>query len=483
MKKHSEQIDRYFKERFEQFEQQPEEAVWKHIAAKLGHNRKRRTAILIFRIAAGMALIISLGVGFFLINRKGHQIVSPALSDLHSNISITDSLVVPERTSEQKPAVIMENNTGKSDRLLPVRRIFPDRHTKTEDIEENNLKNMALWKSNRFREAQSAEHMNFAEIIHPAHRGLIPSARSADRFVRSYASAPDNSSSQALTETMTESGPVAVPDKPKHDRWVLGSEVAPLYSYRTITSDQIEPEMLSTLNKSEKGLIAMAGGLRVAFLPNRRLSIQSGVYYSRYGQEKNKVETYHFNNTENSDQLNSDGSYLAIVNSTGTIYNTQPENRSFDQVAFGSYNKSNENFYLPGIDGSSYTAVTSSQESNVNILQYFDYLEIPLTLKYKIIDRKLDFSLSGGLVTNFLVGNVVKMEQDGEKSRFGKTNGISQINYLSSFGLGLEYPLMKGVAFSLEPRFRYYINPIDRTSQINIHPYSFGIFAGLNYIF
>jgi hypothetical protein len=123
------------------------------------------------------------------------------------------------------------------------------------------------------------------------------------------------------------------------------------------------------------------------------------------------------------------------------------------------------------------------QETDISVEQLFDYLEIPLTVKYKIIDRKLDFSFSGGLVTNFLVGNVVKLEQNGETIRFGKTDEINQINYLGTIGLGFEYPLVSGFAISLEPRLRYYLNPIDKSPNINVHPYSFGFFAGISYHF
>jgi hypothetical protein len=142
-----------------------------------------------------------------------------------------------------------------------------------------------------------------------------------------------------------------------------------------------------------------------------------------------------------------------------------------------------ENNYFTSLSGFNYTNLILAEESNITATQHFDYLEVPLTVKYKIIDRKFDFSLSGGLVTNFLVGNVVTLEQNGEKTRFGKTNDITQINYLGSVGLGFEYPLVSGFTLSIEPRFRYYLNPIDKSSQINVHPYSFGFFAGISYIF
>ncbi|MBN1159286.1 MAG: hypothetical protein JXA61_07880 [Bacteroidales bacterium] len=51
------------------------------------------------------------------------------------------------------------------------------------------------------------------------------------------------------------------------------------------------------------------------------------------------------------------------------------------------------------------------------------------------------------------------------------------------FGLGFEYPLFGLLTWNLEPRFQYYLNPIDKSPQIDVHPYSFGIFTVLSHNF
>jgi hypothetical protein len=271
-------------------------------------------------------------------------------------------------------------------------------------------------------------------------------------------------------------------EKTKQHSWVLGSEFAPLYSYRTVASKYLNASTMDELNKDESGILAYAGGLRVAFATGRRLSVQSGIYYSRYGQEKNNVEVYSYSFVENT-SVASDGKYLSIPNSTGIItsYNADPSGNDRD---------------IPSINGSStdinsYFGFTEQKNSNlipvegsdITVTQYFDYLELPVMLKYEIIDRKLDFSLIGGVITNFLVNNVIKLNQNGESQAFGKTTGIRQVNYLGSIGLGFEYPISQKFAVNLEPRFRYYINPIDNSSKIDVHPYSFGLFAGFSYNF
>ncbi len=63
-----------------------------------------------------------------------------------------------------------------------------------------------------------------------------------------------------------------------------------------------------------------------------------------------------------------------------------------------------------------FTAISNDNipftEGDVTAVQYFDYLELPVTVKYKIIDRKLSFSFLGGVITNFLVNNGVQIETE-----------------------------------------------------------------------
>jgi hypothetical protein len=272
------------------------------------------------------------------------------------------------------------------------------------------------------------------------------------------------------------------PEKKKSHHWILGSEFAPLYSYRSIASDYLNPDALKDLNESESGIISYAGGIRIAFAASKRLSVQSGIYYSRYGQEKNDVYVYNPANVDNiSGSLNQ--AYLAVSNSTGIITSTNPAESGYDKIISNiPGNSADANFYS-GFTRLSYADPNPVPGSDITATQYFDYLEVPVTLKYKIIDRKFDFSIHGGFITNFLVGNKITLNQNGDSQDFGKTSDITQVNYLGSVGLGFEYPLVSNFTISLEPRFRYYLNPLDNSSQINVHPYSLGFFAGISYFF
>jgi hypothetical protein len=265
-------------------------------------------------------------------------------------------------------------------------------------------------------------------------------------------------------------------EEKKDSRWMLGSEVAPLYSYRKIESGYLDKSAVQTMNNSEQGLMAYAGGLRVGYSAGRRLSVQSGLYYSRVGQEKNNGDAVSMDQIAYVDKANV--TYLSIPNSTGTIHANDNNSNRYESV-ISTTNSNKSDFFNPNGFPVLSSGTTQITEGDITAIQYFDYLELPVTVKYKIIDRKLSFSFLGGLITNFLVNNGVQLKQNGNSESFGTTRDINKVNYQGSVGLGLDYPLMDRLYISLEPRFRYYLNPIDQ--RFNVHPYSFGLFAGISF--
>jgi hypothetical protein len=484
MKNNTENIDRYFKTRFEQFEQAPPEKVWEKIAVQLGHDRKKGMIMLIFRIAAGMALLVSLGLGYYLISRPGQRTTPATLAINQADRTPADTLKGRPRIRNTSSKPVSDKKAIKSDRLQPVQKIYKGPEVPEENTTDDPSAGTATEAANNNAYNQSFYRAgNLAMIYHAEQQGTMPEDLPATLTRNPVA--PDRvlSAEEARALLLSDNETPVEKDDAKLSRWMMGGEIAPLYSYRTIASDYLESSMIDNLNNAESGVIAYAGGIRVAYSANRRLAVQSGLYYSRYGQEKNNIESYRYSNSEVAGDMAVQNYYLDISNSTGVIQSNGSENVMASKGIPVGIGADADQAYFASLNGINYADLIPVTESEIAVEQYFDYLELPLTLKYKIIDRKFDFSLSGGLITNFLINNVVNLERNGEKTQFGNTGNISEINYLSSLGLGFEYPIISGLAFSLEPRFRYYLNPIDKSSQINVHPYSFGFFAGLSYIF
>jgi hypothetical protein len=467
MDMNDERTDRFFRERLSVYEEIPGDQVWDKIASRLEVEKRRKLVYLFIRIAAGMTLLLSLGLGYHLIYRSGHQKAvavnaktsvpgkpEAAGSNMHksSSASVNLSLIAADKTSntESKHQQLNNNRTDTYSALL----------NKTSD------------KSPLINSSPAGSKTTVLARIAMLEPSLLPSPAPHRLGYRRLSREEMQEQTAAL---MADNNEYPADEGAKADRWMLGSEVAPLYSYRKIESDYLGKSAIQDMNNSEQGLIALAGGLRVGYSAGRRLSVQSGIYYSRYGQEKNNGEAISVDQFAYLDNANV--TYLSIPNSTGTIQSNDGKTSRYEGVITSS--TGNKADFL----GSGFPALTADDvkitDEGISAVQYFDYLELPVTLKYKIIDRKLSFSFLGGLITNFLVNNGVQLKQDGHSESYGSTRDINKVNYQGSVGLGFDYPIMDRMSVSLEPRFRYYLNPIDQ--RFNVHPYSFGIFAGFSY--
>jgi subtilisin family serine protease len=262
-----------------------------------------------------------------------------------------------------------------------------------------------------------------------------------------------------------------IPDDVKNQfsRWAVGTEVSPLYSYRNLETQNEAMSLANDLNQAESGTLAYSGGVNVNFSPLRRLSVQSGLYYSRYGVNVDNAYVFEDATIE----ISSSSRFYSINYSSGVI---ETEDDMVDYVT----NRGDHKYYsgiTPNMDP------MSLDFSSGEIVQNFEYLEVPLILRYKVIDRKIGFNLLGGLSTNLLVGSNTYYHSDGDREKIGETTEIKPFNYSSIVGLGLEYSVSKHLNLSLEPTFRYYLSSINQSSIIRSYPYSIGVFTGLRYSF
>jgi hypothetical protein len=491
--------DKYFRDRLGTFETSPPDTAWDNISQLLRTKKKQRMMLLIFKIAAGMALLISTGLGVYYLTRNQTDISTRNESSLaqrpdvkaeeykSSKNSNNDRIVrqgnenvgTNELNKSQADPESFETRMNKSstssmkDNIMRV----PD-DLRNKNLSEESEKNIEIHDIETSSSPVNERELQMKRIINRNLFRLL-AEQNKDLNFSGIRESQKISEEEALRLLLADYSDTEEPEKESAHRWSMGGEGAPLYSYRTIKSDELTSENIDNLNKTENGILAYSGGLNVAFSPGRRLTVQSGIYYSRYGQEKTQVEQF-TNKYYGPVTTTETQKFLSITNSTGVISDgagtggASNQSSDFDHVSalserYGMVNAS-INTENTGVD-------------DISLRQYFDYFEVPIILKYKLIDRKMDLSFSGGMVTNFLFGNSVNLIEDGHSTRIGETTKINQVNYLGSVGLGLEYPLVTNFAITFEPRFRYYLNALDKVSAIDVHPFSFGFFAGINYRF
>jgi hypothetical protein len=253
---------------------------------------------------------------------------------------------------------------------------------------------------------------------------------------------------------------IAVDQSMGNSKWSVGGQLSPTYSYRNLSGEGFEtPDEIvdqSHFNDTENGLTTLGGGISLAYNFNDRLSLGSGLFLSRIGQENNDVVAY--------DSPDSDYMYK-LATSTGTVTINPAK---FEKVMIQQIESPKDS--IPG-----------DYLVNGTFVQNLDYLEVPLVLRYKVLNKRFSINVSGGLSPGILVNNRSYFKIDDEKVQTGFTENIKPMIYNSVFGLGVAYEISKKVSVNLSPTFKYSLSPVNTGSGINYHPYSISWFTGISY--
>jgi hypothetical protein len=287
--------------------------------------------------------------------------------------------------------------------------------------------------------------------------------------------------SDLVTKDKTGANPIVIHAEPLQydpeiaakdmtNRWSVAALVSPTYYSAFLSGNNTLADQLMA---EEQSHISYAGGFALSYKINKRFSVQSGLYYSSFGQELTGISSY--GGFHNYDYTKGDHNF-EVLTTSGTVYTNNADVFLLDpKYPDRIITRYTNDVFDP--------AKANLQYLDNSLRQNFSYLELPFVLKYKIIDKGVDFNIIGGISSNLLVSNSVYATLNNGKYPVGKTEGMNTITFSSSLGMGMEYSLSKNFSFNLEPTLRYYLNPFNEVSGIKIHPYSFGIFSGLSYKF
>jgi hypothetical protein len=262
---------------------------------------------------------------------------------------------------------------------------------------------------------------------------------------------------------------VKVPEKVVK-RWSVAALASPTYySHFNSGGNEVTKQLMS----SEQPMISYSGGVAVSYKVSKRVSVQSGLYYASLGQVVDGISTY--TGFQKFDYAKGDHNF-EVLTTNGTVYT---RNSDVFLAATGPVARINTIYTSDVFDPNK----NNLRYISSSISQNFSYLELPVLVRYKIIDKTIDFNLIGGISYNLLVNNSVYTMVNGSKYTIGETEKLNPLSISSTLGMGMEYNLSEKLSLNIEPTLRYYLNPINGSTGVNVHPYSFGIFSGFSYRF
>lgn len=502
--KHPHEFKKRFQESLEDFEVQPDEALWLNIKDKLQEKKKRRV-IPIWWFYSGVAAAFL--VGLFLRapfwntvapsvpatnptvvkeTSKGNATSPTESNDATSSKSARDneavatlpgaattsgySTEVPPYVSinskgnTTKKAVALsskkeQKNNGFSgqvntplgspqDAVGTRNAITPNNNNSTVIPEKQELP-QTVPASDTERLALHTEKTLLPDTNNPVTPAVTPSpiVSNTPLHTTKDSTAVAEKSKNALEELLHEKEKKTF-SEPKLNRWLVGTQLAPIYFSSLSQGSPLDP----SLTENEKRYTAenFSYGVGVGYALNNKLTLRSGVNMVRLGYETDGIMYYMRPEVSSRIQnisLNPVGATIVI--------------ESLNNVR--QYNRMMEMF-----EGS--------------IVQRTGYLEIPVELAYQFGSKKWGLQVLGGMSTFVLNQNEIYLQSNTLNLLIGEATNLNPVHFSGNLGLGMHYRFFKNWQARIEPTFKYQFNPY-RSDAGNFRPYLMGLYTGVMYTF
>ncbi len=521
-------IDRLFQEKFKDFEVAPTDAAWDRISESLPHKKKKRRVIALWwqigGVASVIAILLTVGGSVFNsgdTNNQGMPVVNTGKTDTENNqvednlntstnskqeelkneidnIKFVDSDTDQEPFIEEQENNIPKKNTSSKQLTLPnnksqqklnsVANNSNENKKTTSSKKRNNLttitnkgnstKVAANTKTSTSTSKNVDETMLATETeIKSAIKKTIEENQTA---VAENTSSNTSESKTSDTETKnvdgseTENTIIEGPKKQsiedaiaentntidekeedKQNRWSIAPNVAPVYYSSLGQGSSIDQQFYENSKSSD---INMSYGIAGSYAVSKKLKIRTGV------------------NRVNLSQATSD-----VFAFTGAETAARGIVATFGNITFKDGVQTVSLMSSKMLDRSSAPEVFNTKTAG-DVDQRFGFIEVPLELEYRLIDKTFGINVIGGFSTFFLNENEIYADIDGTSTLIGEANNINSTSFSANFGLGMDYSLSKQWNINLEPTFKYQINTFNNTTG-DFKPFFIGVYTGLSFKF
>lgn len=513
-------IDRLFQEKFKDFEAAPSDAVWDRINESLPKKKKKRRVIALWwqvgGVAALIALLLTVGISVFnsddisthdfpIVNTEGETD-----SKLENNDSTTnetqrvlqatedDSMKIVESTpdsddqsdiknsenpSTQKPISPHQLKTSKQ-QLDAIANSSKENNNRSTNKQHNLItvpnKNAGNKVANQIKTDSSSKVdkrvLNSKEEIKSTINKTISKRETAITDNTSTKQVDDESAASDLNKTdLTETEKALLNDSEKqsieeaiaenrsstkekeinHNRWSIAPNVAPVYFNSLGQGSSLDQQF----NKNSKNSdVSMSYGITGSYTISKKLKVRTGVNRVNLNQTTSGVYAY-----------------------TGAQTVSRGENAQFKNIEF-TENAPNVSLISSKMMNTSSTPQLLNSNSPGHIEQKFGFIEVPLELEYRLIDKKIGINVIGGFSTFILNENEIYADVNGASILIGEAKNLNNTSFSANFGLGMDYSLSKQWNINLEPTFKYQINTFNNTSG-KFNPFFIGVYTGLQFKF
>lgn len=447
MKDNNQHIDQFFQESLKGYRHAPPVQAWERLKDDLLAIRRRRRIILYRWVAAAAVFIIAFMAGYYLATFRLDQQVKQPATEL-SQVTPSDSKTgqesaYPEPLSEINTSSKPDNPQVKESAFIESPPALPSTESRPEDVMPLQPKSSE----------STLSHSETSQEPPIEQQDEIAQAQPEDQPEQKEV-APELTPAYDWTDVAKQ--------EPSASRWSIGGSFAPVYAYRSIRiqAEELPPGVnpsVSYYNDAEKEIYSYSGGLDVVYQMKEKWAFQTGLYLSNLGHTNEEVIAYEVKGVKD----------ILTVSSSAGVIDVKPSKLPEEFVNSSIRRDSTSGAFL----------------INSDIYQELTYIELPLLIRYSLIDKRFGFHVTGGLSPGIMTNNNTYFQYDGQQIDLDRNGDFYSMIYNTQVGLGLKYDISGSFSISLDPAFKYSLNSIRKDHSIEYHPYSLSIFTGIRYSF
>jgi len=482
-------IDRLFQEKLKDFEAVPPENLWKNIAEKLKEKKKKRRVIPIWWKLSGVAAIFILGwseLNYYNNTLKTNPIIEQNVVDGNNTESSIQSNENNEIENDSQNALVNnpeENSVSPEDNSIVLSNEssstvkkksstdLVDAALANEKKSDANQPNDLISKPKLFKEKKSEKELNKLylaqqnkplELENNESKKITESSKNEkhlleDKNIKIVTQISDSISLTVIAETEKEPNALEEllkekEEKPivelKANKWKITSTVAPVYLGSTSNGSPIDEEFA---NNSKDYQNSLSYGLGINYALSKKVNLRTGINRLNMSYNTNDIMFY--------------------PELSGRAMRNIASNVNASTVIVVRDNL---------IDPKASSAIQGKEEGHIQ--QRMGYIEVPLEVSYKIINKKISLNIIGGMSSLFLNDNSLMVVSDNISADLGRATNLSNFHFSTNIGFGVNYDFWKSFQIQVEPILKYQFNTF--TNDVGgFRPYVFGIYSGLSYKF
>lgn len=239
----------------------------------------------------------------------------------------------------------------------------------------------------------------------------------------------------------------------KKQKWNIRPQLAPLFYNSMSQGSPIDAQFAGNEKEYDNDL---SYGLGINYALTDRISIRTGINTVNLSYKTNNIQFY-----------------AALEQQMPNIAMSSPANIVVQNAEFAPG---------PGSQGIVADQLATNKFSG-SLVQKMGYIEVPVEMSYKLLDKRFGIDIIGGVSTLFLnENNVSVVSMQGYRSEVGEAENLNNVHFSTNIGIGFKYRIWKSFEASFEPMFKYQVNTFSDNSG-NFRPYFIGLYSGLSFSF